>query len=123
MGMLDLEIIPAEADIPDLMNRIERFSKDAMLEKMVYRNFSLMFEEIVINDLLTELRKKQADNPLRVHMEYSESDQDATLLLDWDGEVYNPVESGDELSRMIVTRLSKGVSYQHEGSNHLEIRI
>lgn len=36
---------------------------------------------------------------------------------------YNPIESGDELSLMIVTRLAKDVQYSRDDRNHMEIRI
>ena len=120
---LDLEITPEHADVLDLMNQIELFSKNAMLERTVHRNLSLMFEEIVVHGLIGKLGRKPEGYPIHVHMEYSERDQDAELGIDWGGEKYNPAESEDELSNTIVTRLAKEIRYLHDDRNHMEIRI
>ncbi len=120
---LELEITPASADPSDLMNRIEHFSSRAMSDRTVRRNLSLMFEEIVVNDLLAELGKHPEGFPLHVHMEYSESAPEAAVSLDWGGDEYDPVKSGDELSGMIVTKLAKEVQYRYDNRNHMEIRL
>ena len=123
LKMLDLEIASDGADVSDFMRRIEQFGKDAMMGKTVQRNLGLMFEETVVRNLLPELGRQPEGFPLRVHMEYSEQDADTTLALVWGGRAYNPVESGDELSRMIVTRLAKDIQYRFDDENHMEISV
>ena len=123
LKMLDLEITSDAADVSDFMHRIEQFGKDAMMGKTIQRNLGLMFEETVVRNLLPELGKQPEGFPLHVHMEYSERDLDATLALAWGGAEYNPVESGDELSHTIVTKLAKDIQYRFEDGNHMEICV
>ena len=123
LKILDLTISSPEVDYTGILEQIEQFSKYAMLGTSVRRNLMLMFEEIVLQNLVGELKRHPEGFPVQVHMEYSEEDAGGMLELTWGGAPYDPVAGGDELSAAIVTKMARSVRHEYDDINHVVVEI
>ncbi|MBQ9510539.1 MAG: amino acid ABC transporter ATP-binding protein [Clostridia bacterium] len=86
-------------------------------------NIRLVIEELIQQILLPKL--KTVD--MTVTVEYSPSDQSATVSSDYCGEMFDPRESENELSLALLRNAADKIDYSFnadaERQNHIEIKI
>ncbi len=123
MKTLKLEILSSTFDYSDVLNKIRKFSSGILKEAAAGRNMMLCFEEIAVQNIIRRSGKDPSVYPICIESDFSE--QEGTLIMDftWGGEAYNPITDGDDLSSVIVTRLSKDIQYSSDGKNHLKILL
>ncbi len=120
---LKLEISSSGFDYNDVIDKIRKFSSGILPESAASRNMMLCFEEIAVQNIVHRAGKDLSVYPICIESEFSE--QEGTLIMNftWGGEAYNPMTDGDDLSSVIVTRISKDIQYSRDEKNHLQILL
>ncbi len=116
---LELEITSKSFDFIGFMGEIDRFGKENLLSPKVVMNIQLAFEEMVITNIMA----KMGNNfKIDIAIEHSETDMVSRLQITYDGEKFNPLEDGDELSVNLVKKIASKVIYNYEaGRNKITI--
>lgn len=120
---MDLAIESPDADYPGMLEKIERFGRDAMADKKQLRSFMLVFEETVLQMILPVLSRENEGFPSLIHAEHSEVDNKTAMDVVWGGKQFDPMKGGTELSALIVKHLAGDVSYQFDGKNHFKVEL
>lgn len=118
---LKLEITSADTDFEATGGQIREYCKKAMMNPYLSRNMMLVYDEIIMQNLVSRASPDPEIYPIHLAAEYAEADGSLTVVCKWGGKAYNPIEEGDELSARIVTKLAKDVSYRYDEGNELEI--
>ena len=118
---LELEIADAKPDYSELLRTLEQFGKSAMLPVQALRRTILIFEEAVMHGVLQKLRKTQDGFPIRVNIEHSEADDSVVLRIAYGGDRFDPLTEGDQLSAIIVKKLTKRADFTFDGENRIVI--
>ena len=118
---LELEIADAKPDYSELLRTLEQFGKSAMLPVQALRRTILIFEETVMHGVLQKLRKTQDGFPIRVNIEHSEADDSVVLRIAYGGDRFDPLTEGDQLSAIIVKKLTKLADYTFNGENRIVV--
>ena len=120
---ISIEISNPQVDYPNILHKLEIFGREAMVAPSLLRHIILGFEEVVMQNVLVKLRENPAGFPIQTHIEHSEADNAAILDIRYGGDRFNPLEEGDELSLMIVDKLSSSMQYEYDGQNICTIHL
>ncbi len=118
---LELEIADAKPDYSELLRTLEQFGKSAMLPVQALRRTILIFEEAVMHGVLQKLCKTQDGFPIRVNIEHSEADDSVAFCVAYGGDRFDPLTEGDQLSAIIVKKLTKQADYTFSGENRIVV--
>ena len=121
LKILDFEIDPFNFRYADVVRKIERYAREAMLDSSARRNFLLTLDEIVIQNLIPKIKENPEGDSIKAFVEYSWIEDTLGVTYKWGGEKFDPITEGDELSAMLITKLSKDVSYKYEGENQITV--
>lgn len=81
----------------------------------------LTFDEIFMEDLIITLRQDPLILPIFMKAEYSEKDKALSVEYTWNGERFDPVREGNDLSARILTSVARDIRYSYDGRNHVHI--
>nr|WP_296792166.1 amino acid ABC transporter ATP-binding protein [Ruminococcus sp.] len=110
LKQLPFTIENADFDFIGIISQIEIFGKDNMLRDKTVKNLMLVFEETV-----KQCISKRSDVfPINVIVEISETDDSVTLEATYNGERFDPVSDGNELSVSIINKCSDDLSFSYE---------
>ena len=112
---LELTLSPGGLEWPDVLAALQRFAREAMLDRVALRNLSLTLEE-----LLTQLMPR---GPVRARVEHSDADDTTAVTLAWPGERFDPFTQGDPISAGIVKKLAARAEYRCERENLVEVLL
>ncbi len=120
LKQLSLEINSPDVDLVGFISQIEDFGRRNLLSAKTVRNMQLCFEELVMQSIL-----KATDDqaPVKIVTEYSEADGSAVMEITYGGKRYDPLTEGDELSAMLVKKLSSEVKHSFEDGNRITVRF
>ncbi|MBR1738331.1 MAG: hypothetical protein IJ736_15215, partial [Firmicutes bacterium] len=74
------------------------------------------FDELVMTNIIPQMNN---DFTLNAEIEYSEVSGKATMKLEYDGAEYDPFKDGDDISMMIVKKLTAENSFEYVGANRI----
>lgn len=98
-------------DFIGINGKLEEFGrKHEMSQKTIYR-LQHIFEEICTQTLAPKMGD---DIQIHVTVEYSEENNEASMLVRYGGPAFNPLEEGDELSIRLVTGICQSTSYRSD---------
>ena len=118
---LTLSIESSDYDFIAMSESIRRFGEKNLLPKKQADSLHRVYEEILAQNLVSV---QGVEFPITVSAEYSEKDDSLEMRFAWNGERYNPMEDGDELSVMLVKASVSGSDYDYtDGANSLIIKI
>ncbi|MDO4867637.1 MAG: amino acid ABC transporter ATP-binding protein [Clostridia bacterium] len=120
---LELALSPGATDWPDVLRRIERFSREAMLDRAAQRNVMLAFEELAAQCILPRLEQEPSGGPILARVEHSTADDGTVVTFRWGGERCDPLAEGDALSLAIVKRLAERTDYSFDGKNRVAVEF
>ena len=107
--VFEKEIASKDFDFIGFNTSLEEFGrKNQVAPKSIYRVQSV-FEELCVQMILPKIQKKFRMNVL---MEYSQADESVIMLIKYDGEVFNPLESDNILSLKIAKNASESIEYK-----------
>ena len=121
LKQLTLDITSTSFDFIGFVSRIEAFGREAFMSPRIIRNIQLAFEELVAQNIIGKLEFAGNGLPINITIEYSETDSNAYMVITYGGDIYNPFTDGDELSSMIVKKLSS--AYEHSFDSENRIRL
>ncbi|MBQ9605375.1 MAG: hypothetical protein IJR45_08180, partial [Firmicutes bacterium] len=98
------------------MAAIEQFGRDNMMPSKMAANMQLVFEEIVMTNIMPQIPEKFI---LNAQIEYSEVSGKAIMKLEYDGKEFDPFKDGDDISMMIVKKLTAENSFEYVGANRI----
>lgn len=115
------EITSHDFDFIGLNTQIEEFGRKQLISQKQIHNIQLCFEELCVQNILPTLPKAFQ---ITFSIEYSENEGSLILQIAYDGDTLNPMESGDEISIMLIKNLAKEIVYDcSDGRNSLKIKI
>lgn len=110
-------------DYAKVVEKVGSFCRDAMLDARAARNIMLSFDEIVMENIVKQRGSDPAVYPIEMSLEHTEQDSLLKVLYSFGGSRFNLFEEGDELSVLLVKKLSKDVEYEYDGRNHVTLRF
>ena len=116
---LELRIDTFDFDYTETIAKIERYAGMVRMDAVARRNLLLTFDEIFMENLIIMLRQDPLVLPILISAEYSEKEKMLSVEYTWNGERFNPIEEGDELSMLILSKLTKNIRYRYDGRNHI----
>ena len=116
---MELEITGPNPDYPEILRKMEEFRRESMISADELRHIILVFEELVMQNIMGVLRPGNEGFPLRMKLDYSEADTSASMELTYGGSAYNPLENGDEISLTIVRKMVSRIEYEYAGENRI----
>ena len=118
-----LEIDDSSRDFPGACSRIAHYCARNRIPPKTEMRIQLVFEELVHQLLMTELGKRE----IRFQAEYSETDGSAAIIVDYNGEPFDPETVKNELSltlvRNAVSDLHDGPAKDGDCDNRLSMRV
>ena len=109
-----VEINSKDFDFIGTMANIENFCKDNLVSDKTIKNIQLVFEEMVMTNIIPNL----PDNfTLNAEIEYSEVSGKANMSLTYNGAKFDPFEDGDDISMMIVKKYTAEQSFEYSDVN------
>lgn len=118
---MKLTVLSPQVDYPDILSRIERFCREAMADAACARNIMMVFDEIVMQNLIGRYRDAPDAFPIEFSVEYSERESLLQVMCGWGGARFDPLTEGDELAATILKKLSRSASYIYDNGNRLLI--
>ena len=119
LKQLTIELNSRDADLLGAVSQIDEFGRKNLLSARTVRNMQLCFEELAVRSIIPGI--DQEAMPVVFTAEYSETDGHTKMTLTYGGKSFDPLTGGDELSAVIVKKLSSGAAYSYENGNRLEI--
>ena len=110
LKQLPLLIENGDFDYIAYISQIELFCKDNLIPDKTAKDLQLMFEEVVKQGLA----ERGTAFPINVTLEYSESDGSVVFETTYNGEKYDPVKDGDEISSAIIRNASSSFEHTYE---------
>lgn len=120
LKQLSLEINSPDVDLVGFISQIEDFGRRNLLSAKTVRNMQLCFEELVMQSILKAIDDHA---PIKIVIEYSEADGSAVMEITYGGKRYDPLTEGDELSAMLVKKLSSEVKHSFEDGNRITVKF
>ena len=120
---LSFEIDGPEADFAEILQRIERFGRETMVSAGQLRRIALVFEELVIRNILPHVKSAGDGTPVSAKIEHSGEDGTAVITVRYAGDAFDPLTQGDEISGAIIGHMAESVSYSDEAGNRVEAVI
>ncbi len=121
-----LKVLPFSITSPDydfiaMTEALERFGEKNLLPRRRLDGLRRAFEEICATNIIPH---SAGANVLNVSTEYSEETGKLEMRFAWGGPAYNPLEEGDQLSRMLIQATVKGSQYEYaQGENRLIVEL
>jgi len=108
LKVLELAVEGREFDFPGAGTQIDQYCmKNGVPARTRYR-IRLAFEELVQQILFPRIREPR----IHVTLEYSESGERVEMTVLYNGEVFDPADSENELSYRVITGISSGVRHE-----------
>ena len=123
LKQLDLSIDSDEFDFVGVISDIESFGRDNMLSPIEIRNLQLTFEELVTQNIITTGIFDETNEPVKITIEHSETDGTTKMDITYYGGKYDPVNDGDDLSIMLVKKLTKSIEFSFSEFNKVSVII
>ena len=101
--VLEIGIDHSSCDLPGAYSQIAFYCVRNRVPPKTEMRIQLVFEELVQQLLITELGKQQ----IRFLAEYSEADESAAIVVDYNGEIFDPKTAKNELAMTLIRNLSK----------------
>ncbi len=111
LKILEFVIDSHDFDFPGVYTKFEEFSLQNDLSRKQKNNLFSVFEEVVVNMLLTQLPD---DLPIKIKVEYSRKSSTAKIFFEYIGEKFDIMSGGDEIAEAIVKGRSEKIEYSFD---------
>ena len=119
LKVLELNIENKDYDFLAAVSEIEQYCSKNQIDSNMARRIQLAYEESVQNLLLPKLQSPQ----IQVVVEYSAADESAVVTIHYNGESYNALKDGDELSLAVLHTAVSEMKYSSEANGQFTDRI
>ena len=110
LKVLELAIDSRDYDFIEAGSRIDRYCMQNDIPPRIKYRIRLAFEELVQQMLKPVLGR----TPVRVTLEYSPTNEQATVTVCWGGDRFDPAEGENELSYMLLKKSVEELSYSFD---------
>lgn len=116
---MEYTIKSKDFDLYELNSKVFEFAKSHFMSARQLNNIQLVLEEMIMNNVLNHTSN------IEIGLRYFEVDSLVEVELEYDGESYNPFDQvdGDNLSMMLVHRLTSNIKHTYDGKNVLTMEI
>ncbi len=112
--------IDKDSQYGDVFGNLSMYCSENSISTSMYLHIRLAIEETVFHNILD----KRYNYIVHAQVEYSSEKGTVTLRLDYEGDKYNVIERGNELSLKILKAAVSDTHYHYdETGNHLELSI
>jgi len=108
LKVLELNIENRDYDFLGMAGEIDQYCNKNQIPFRQASWIRLAFEELAQQMLIPALEKPR----IQAVIEYSEAEEQATMAVRYNGDRYNVLENGDELSRSLLTGITAGLSWE-----------
>ncbi len=108
LTVLELNIDNSDYDFIGMASKIEQYCQKNRISSKLSNHLMLAFEELVNRMLISSLKSPH----IRVVIEYSEAEEQASMTVHYNGPPQDIFESGDELSKALLQGIAKNISYE-----------
>ena len=102
LKVLELNITSRDYDFLGMAGEIDQYCNKSQIPPKLASRIRLAFEELVQQMLIPTLEQPR----IQAVIEYAEADARATMTVRYNGEPYDVLENGDELSRTLLTGIT-----------------
>ncbi len=121
---LELTFESQDFDSIGSLNEIEEFARRQFLPEHRVRDCRLLFEELLLTNLMIYLSGEPMAFPMKFNMTVSEVDQKVEMTFEWGGKSYDPVKQGDEIAARIIERMTEEITHSYQDNcNVLKVVI
>ena len=113
-----IEISSKDFDFIGTMSGIEQFCKENMVSEKLNGNIRLVFEELVMTNIISNIGDSFK---LKADIEYSEVSGSVNMTITYTGSKFDPFEDGDDISIAIVNKLTGEHSYEYDNENKISL--
>ena len=121
LKQLAVEVTSPDADLIGFISQIEEFGRKNLLSAKTVKNMQLCFEELVMQNLIHVISPE--DMPIGFIAEYSGTDGQTEMTVTYGGKQYDPLTEGDELSAVIVRKISLDYDFSFEDKNRIVLHF
>lgn len=115
LKVLELEIETKKFDFIGVNTSIEEFGIKHKISPKFIEKIKSYFEEMCVELIISEI-----DEPFKINVtiEYSEKSEEICVTIRYNGKLFNPLESSNELALLIVNKAANSIDYSvEEGIN------
>lgn len=110
LKVLEYKIDSKNFDFIGVNTNIEEFGRKNRVSQKVIYNIQSYLEEMTVELILKELVEPFE---ISVSIEYSEENDEANILIKYNGGMFNPLESNNELSLLLAKKASNNIEYSY----------
>ncbi|MBQ1220439.1 MAG: amino acid ABC transporter ATP-binding protein [Peptococcaceae bacterium] len=120
LKVLEYTIDSKDFDFIGLNTKIEEFGRKHRISQKTIYNIQSYVEEMCVQILLPQM-----DNLFKmlITLEYSEEKDEANVVIRYDGNGFDPLQTENELSLLLAKKATESIVYQAEPENVLYNRV
>ena len=120
MKVLEYTIDSKDFDFIGLNTKIEEFGRKHRISQKTIYNIQSYVEEMCVQIILPQM-----SNPFEmlITIEYSEEKDEADVVIRYDGNGFDPLQTENELSLLLAKKATESIAYQAEPENALHNRV
>lgn len=120
LKVLEYSITSADFDFIGMNSQIEEFGRRHGLSQRTIRDIQAFVEEMCVQIIMPSFKR---DFELLVTIEYSESKEEARVVLRYNGEVFDPTQTDNRLSLLLAQKAADAICYTHNPDEPLSNRV
>ena len=114
---------PKTFDFLGTLSKIEQFGMANFLAPVMIRNMELVFEEIIMQNVIPHLDEMKTGYPIESVIEYSEADGKLSFTVRYGGDRFDPLQDAESLSARVVTGIASKTGFSYTDGNSLVIEL
>ena len=120
LKVLEFSITNKDFDFIGFNTQIEEFGRKHRISQRIIYNIQSYIEEMCVQIILPKM-KDSFD--MLVTIEYSEEKDDADVVIRYNGDSFDPLQSDNELSLLLAKKASDSIVYRADAEGKLHNRI
>ena len=120
LKVLEYSITSKDFDFIGFNTQIEEFGRKHRVSQRTIYNIQSYLEEMCVQIILPRMNDSFE---LLVTIEYSEEKDDADVVIRYSGESFDPMQSDNDLSLLLVNKAAEKITYRMEAEGELRNRV
>ena len=120
LKVLEYAITSKDFDFIGFNTQIEEFGRKNRVSQRTIYNIQSYIEEMCVQIILPQM---EAPFELVVTIEYSEENDEAKVVIKYNGEAFNPLLTDNELSLVLAKNATESIEYSNETEGELLNRV
>ena len=120
LKVLEYTIASKDFDFIGLNTKIEEFGRKHRISQKTIYNIQSYVEEMCVQIILPQMDNRFE---MLITLEYSEEKDEADVVIRYDGNGFDPLQTENELSLLLAKKATENIVYQAEPENALHNRV